>query len=296
LKITVVKQMDAQVSLIRDTEIEKRRLNYIPERCVGCGLCANVCPLNAISMGPIGAIARGEAGGPNLVIDEKACALCGICCTICPKRALTLFINGSDLKDIKNYPQLITQFTLDRKQCALYDESRMEVCTSCRDSCPAKAIEIVEIIPEREVSASCKDSDLTGMVNVTERAKYDLRIDEGLCCYCGRCVEECEEEVIKVQKPFEGRIQLDKAKCKACDACVLVCPAKAIEVVTPPKPYMKTDRYKIQERFCIFCGACEQACPVNAIKVTRTKLNMTMVLPQTWKSSWERAITQIAKS
>ena len=57
--------------------------NYIPkispETCIGCGKCAKVCPILAISM---------EEKKP--VIDEEICLGCGVCARNCPTKAITL--------------------------------------------------------------------------------------------------------------------------------------------------------------------------------------------------------------
>ena len=45
--------------------------------CVGCGVCANTCAVNAIRM---------EYDAP--VIDGEACILCGSCAEACPMGAL----------------------------------------------------------------------------------------------------------------------------------------------------------------------------------------------------------------
>ncbi len=50
-----------------------------PDRCVGCGLCADLCPFGAI------ALRDGLA-----VVDAATCMGCGICVSHCPNEALSL--------------------------------------------------------------------------------------------------------------------------------------------------------------------------------------------------------------
>ena len=47
------------------------------EKCVGCGACVNVCPVEAISM------KDGKA-----VINQEKCIKCGKCLTVCPQDAI----------------------------------------------------------------------------------------------------------------------------------------------------------------------------------------------------------------
>lgn len=62
--------------------------NYIPkvsaEACVGCGKCAKVCPMDAISM------VSDEHGVKKPVIDESICLGCGVCARNCPKKVMIL--------------------------------------------------------------------------------------------------------------------------------------------------------------------------------------------------------------
>ena len=49
------------------------------EKCTGCGVCIDVCPLEAISLND------GIA-----VIDEDTCTECGLCVDECPSDAIGL--------------------------------------------------------------------------------------------------------------------------------------------------------------------------------------------------------------
>jgi len=50
----------------------------IKERCVGCGICERVCPVEAVAL---------EAGVAKLVRPE-VCTLCGVCADQCPQDAI----------------------------------------------------------------------------------------------------------------------------------------------------------------------------------------------------------------
>ncbi len=67
--------------------------NYIPEvsgeKCIGCGKCAKVCPILAISMEENEA-ADGKKKTKRPVIDKEICLGCGVCARNCPSGAIEL--------------------------------------------------------------------------------------------------------------------------------------------------------------------------------------------------------------
>ena len=48
------------------------------KKCLGCGACASMCPVNAITM-----------KGGKAQINNKKCIKCGTCAQICPVGAIS---------------------------------------------------------------------------------------------------------------------------------------------------------------------------------------------------------------
>ncbi len=65
------------------------RLLLDTARCVGCGICVDACPKEAISLGMVGASIRGAAcGEAPISVDPAICSYCGVCTILCPFDAL----------------------------------------------------------------------------------------------------------------------------------------------------------------------------------------------------------------
>ncbi|MEZ5228332.1 MAG: FAD-dependent oxidoreductase [Acidimicrobiales bacterium] len=60
------------------------------EKCVLCALCADVCPVDVISLVPSEEIAPDQPGGTALLLDETSCIRCGLCIERCPPDALSM--------------------------------------------------------------------------------------------------------------------------------------------------------------------------------------------------------------
>jgi NAD-dependent dihydropyrimidine dehydrogenase PreA subunit len=72
------------------------------ERCTGCGLCVDICPVQVIKM---------EGDFP--VVDKEWCIGCGVCAAPCPTSAVKL-VRKSDAVPPKDFKELHTQILKER--------------------------------------------------------------------------------------------------------------------------------------------------------------------------------------
>ena len=91
---------------------EHRKLSYSDKYCVSCGICTEVCPTSSLRLGPIVPIARGLIEMDPISVNQDSCVFCGLCSVACPFDALSLYVDGTELKDLGNYPVWVSLFFL----------------------------------------------------------------------------------------------------------------------------------------------------------------------------------------
>ncbi len=245
------------VSIIREGEI-KRELIYTNEKCVGCGICSDICPTSALKLGPLLPIARGILDKDYITINHDTCVLCGLCSFACPFDAMNLEIDGKNAKSITQYPKWDSGSEIIEKEC-IY-------CGKCELACPKDAILINRNLP-----------------NLGDLVKGEIRKHENKCISCYICEEMCPSNAIKIKNGTSNPtrfdvedIEIDKTKCMYCGICEKVCPKHAIDIIcTTCMEYEKIHEVEItgtsilDENHCINCGWCEKVCPVDAAHVIK---------------------------
>lgn len=76
--------------------------NIDKEKCAGCGICLNVCPVEAISMVE-----------DKAEIDEGKCIECGKCAQVCPKEAIYYEVEQQRVES-SQYESVVSDFNNDR--------------------------------------------------------------------------------------------------------------------------------------------------------------------------------------
>ena len=243
---TIKKETRKEIKLGRDFLTRKYLLRLNKELCTGCGICAEICPKEAIEERPPLVINGRLKRKPAIDIDADSCIFCGECVVLCPYNALEMKVDKEEIPVIvKNeaFPILSKEVRVNSTICYFKPGCKLE----CQDSCPTDAIKI-----------DAKRSEEGEITRVNE-----VRIDKSLCLYCKICESACPIGAIHVKKPFQGTIEIDTTLCpEGCKACIDICRTNAIELDSEGKPFVTNE-------FCIFCSACQKVCPKEAIKVKR---------------------------
>lgn len=153
-------EIEDMVEIIEKTN-PKREIKVSDEKCIGCGVCIEECPVNCI-----------ELGKPSPVhIGEEECVSCGKCAKICPVEAIT---HVEELFDIVDGRILFIRRKVpkDRRGVMVPDQAACQACGICVNRCPVDALSL-------------------------ENNKITVNSDK--CILCGECEVICPLNVIKMQ-------------------------------------------------------------------------------------------------
>jgi len=135
--------------------------HQITQDCIGCTLCAKVCPVEAIS---------GTRKGKHS-INPIRCVDCGVCGRVCPK--------GAIVDDAGNRVVKLSRVEWPKPNIGTEDCS---ACGICKDICPLDCIEISK-------------PAFKGDIQVFARLESVEK-----CVGCGLCEKACPIRVITMQR------------------------------------------------------------------------------------------------
>ena len=112
--------------------MEKAQFSVNLERCIGCGMCLNVCPGNMVG----GDVLRMEDGHPVMIDQYKfgwnGCWRCMHCLAICPEAAISIL--GEDPDDLPAPPSPaikddLTRLLQFRRTCRDFQKEEVDPAT-----------------------------------------------------------------------------------------------------------------------------------------------------------------------
>lgn len=156
-------------------------LHFTPSRCSGCGLCAYVCPVKAIST-------KDTETGYSRRFDLTTCIYCGMCESACPTQAIKLTTN-----------QYATQAQLTN--LVVEGEVKATPCPKCHKKAPNADLFADRIYNFFELVTYQQDENLADF----EEARQEAMLEKGklvvqpetVCEECQKRVTVAEEEICK---------------------------------------------------------------------------------------------------
>lgn len=243
------------------------------KKCVGCGICMEICPREAINVTRTPKTEGEKAKTPTVDIIQEKCHYCGMCEAICPFGALTIKVNGKNIIPViktESFPQLIREIKIDQNKCG-------SECLKIENPCPLNNIDVsIHTLDGKEVI------DLTSK-SKKKKLKVKVEIDKDSCPCCRFCETEFPDSAIRVEKIFYGNLRVNSEKCpEGCHDCVDVCPIPGVLVLSDGK-------VQVNDSYCVYCGACKIACPQEeALELSRTRIRHTKVRSGAWNKALEK--------
>lgn len=169
------------------------RIEYNPDTCHGCGMCARVCAGNAITMTKE-PVEEGER--ITLRFDLGSCTFCHTCADFCSTKSI---------KFTQNYHMIAT-----KEEDLIVTGSHIKV-----KKAPAAP------------KAAAEGESCAVAAGPAPRDDGKPVQDPNLCVYCTLCAKKCPQEAITVDRAGKTW-KLDDEKCIGCGTCAAACPKKAI--------------------------------------------------------------------
>ena len=138
-KVNDLMERELKISLDSSIEVDKfsklfgsylmdRNIEVYENKCVGCGDCFNVCPVEAI-----------ELNGPNPIKINDNCVYCGKCVEQCKFDAIGAYDDYFYSKDTDLY-YARSYLHYQRKGDFSLSQTKCQACAICAKNCPTGAL------------------------------------------------------------------------------------------------------------------------------------------------------------
>ena len=172
IECKVNSQMEKELRVVLDSSIEvnkfdklfgsylmDRNIEVYNKKCIACGECYNVCPVDAI-----------ELNGPNPISINDNCVYCGKCVEQCQFDAIGAYDDYYYSKDTDLY-YARSYLYKQRKGDFSLSSTKCQACAICVRNCPTQALEL-------------KDDH--------------VEFIEDKCLYCRTCESICPVDTIRI--------------------------------------------------------------------------------------------------
>ncbi len=214
------------------------RLIYEKEKCVGCGNCVVVCPLNlSLDVRAMG----GKGGGISVKVKDgyaevEECPLCGICVRFCPFGALRI-----ETKPVKEFERSEEIFEEVKEEV---EEKKVEKKVEITYKINRELLRRIQIVAECmstglmrrlfEEDVEITPAEMRNLIEVFERRGdvfgilEEQIISNDFCSLCGACVASCGKDAIEIRD-----VPVLVKECSNCASCIVRCPKTSLIDVEP---------------------------------------------------------------
>lgn len=227
--LTQKRRNDHEMVLERAMVTRHYLMTWDLERCVGCQLGPLVCPKEALTHvdGVIseGRLVEKQ----SVDVDAEKCILCGECVEICPVNAISMTINGKEENPVivyETFPTLLQSTTFDKDA---FDFKRKDfVVDNCPTNVISYDKKEKNMLVDDAHCIRCRQCEVAseGAFKVEQPWQGSVRLKRELCVEgCLACADICPTRALQIDE--QGELVLADYYCIKCGACVQACPVKA---------------------------------------------------------------------
>ncbi len=232
------------------------------EYCGRCRICVDICPFDAITLGPEATAAK---------LDPDKCQLCGLCFSACPSGAIEAAyydfsslvqevqssVRAHGIKSIALTCRGSTP-TAEEIEGIVGAPDFVPLCLPCVGRIPSEfflkavsmGIQRIAVMPCAEGHCRFEDGNrnirnrvllLQPLLRALKHSPHLVTfhqaqgpvatVDPELCTGCGTCMSICPYEAVSRDEERSGVLlvaKVDPALCEGCGACISNCPSRAI--------------------------------------------------------------------
>lgn len=199
------------------------------DRCVGCQIGAEICPHEAITHvdGVLQAGRMTERQGVD--IDPAKCIFCGMCAVMCPTNAITVTVDGEEkipVQTFEAFPHLVESNKFDK---TAFDWSLKDfVIDNCPTGVISYNVEFGTLKVDQHHCIRCRQCEIAsgGAFEVVQPWEGTVELRREKCVEgCLACADICPTRALHVNEA--GELVLADYYCIKCGACMQICPVKA---------------------------------------------------------------------
>lgn len=213
----------------------------IPDECVHCGKCENVCPTGCIDQ-------------KKSEVKREYCVMCLDCMTVCPKTGPTFAFLWKKREEEKAPDLGRRKFLISLSAGAVIGLAGGGV---------------FKLLSKKRLSEGTEKKLLVRPPGAVKESSFLSK-----CTACGLCVKKCPQKVLTLGPAGFGAPRLDfkRGACSTdCVKCSSVCPTGALRKIDPArKKTFVIGKAEFIAKQCIAfqggtCGKCAAPCPTGAI-------------------------------
>ena len=220
---------EQSLTLERKMVVHHDVMTWDLDRCVGCQLGPVICPKEAITHTDVKVIDGRLAEAVTVDVDPELCVFCGMCAAVCPVNAISMTLNGEDHNPVlafEAFPIFVESNDFDGE---VFDWNRKDfVIDNCPTDVISYDEEEDTLLIDDDHCIRCRQCEVAsdGAFEVVQPWEGTVTLRREQCIEgCFACADICPTRAIHIND--EGELVLADYYCIKCGACVQVCPVEA---------------------------------------------------------------------